>query len=736
MSKQLLLLVLFVCLAVGAMAASDEQYRQIRVTYETPADIDRLLQLGLDVVWRGDTYVDIIVNETEYARFQSEGITGEVIHESVVDFYRTRLLTEKAMGGYKTLSEIYAYLDTIIAANPDIVSPRQSIGQTIEGRDMWAVKISDNPTVDEDEPEVLFTAAIHAREVITPEALFYFIDHLVDNYAVDPDITDLINNRELWFILVCNPDGYYHNEVIAPEGGGQWRKNRRDNLDGSFGVDLNRNFGYRWGYNNSGSSPIPAYVTYRGLAPFSEPETQNLRDFAIEREFVLSVYLHSYSNLIIWPWGYRALYTEDEDVFAAMGDSMSSYNGYTAGPTATTIYDANGGSDDWYYGEDKLKSRTIAFTIEIGGEEDGFWPALFRVPTLVEENLQPLMFAARAADRMFSLRPPRAPVVTVDSIPPTGDYTVYWSHSDSLNAAVAYELLELQNPVVEPDPANNLSSWQTDGFEISASQFVSAPASFFAGSDNGRLQYLSAAHPLAVEVGDTLRFQTSYFLNEDCEYLYVEVSTDGLDFVTLEGNLTTADNPNACNRGHGITGFSDWVEATFDLSAYAGLEVMIRLVYEGCPLGSSNGVYIDDIYPVPGFTDTTVLASALTDTSFEITGRPDGFYWYQVRARDNEDQWSVLSRAGRTEAGYEPPCCVGTTGDIDCSPGGLVDISDISALIDHLFLELTPLCCEPSANLNYPGAGAQNSDTLVDITDLSILIDNQFLTLTPLPACP
>ena len=736
MSKQLLLLSLFVCLAVTAFAASDEQYRQIRFPYETRADLDSLFRLGLDVVYRGDDYIDVIVNEAEYTRLQDRGITGEIIHESVVDYYRDRLQAQKAMGDYKTLSEIYAYLDAIIADHPDIVSARQSIGQTIEGRDIWAVKISDNPNVDEDEPEVLYTAAIHAREVITPEALFYFMDHLTDLYDTDQDVQDIVNNRELWFILVCNPDGYYHNEVIAPYGGGMWRKNRRDNGDGTFGVDLNRNFGYRWGYDNYGSSPSSYSETYRGTGPFSEPETQNLRDFALQREFVLAVYLHSYSNLIIWPWGFRALYTQDEDAFAPMGDSMSSYNGYVAGPTATTIYSANGGSDDWYYGEQKTKNKIMAFTIEIGNEDDGFWPFPLRIPTLVQENLGPLMFTARAADRMFAPRLPQAPVVTADTIPPTGDYTISWSHPDTLNPAVDFDLWEFQGPMTAPDSANDLGAWHGEGWEVSAARYASPPTSFHAEASEIPVRSITTSHPLTVEAGDTLRFQTRYYLADDCEYAYVEASTDGLEFAPLEGNITTEDDPNGMNRGHGITGASAWTEATFDLSDYEGRRILIRFTYQGCPYSAQEGIYIDDIRPLPGFADTTVLAAGLADTSFDVTGRPDGFYWYQARARDAESQHSILSMGTRVEAGYVPPCCVGTTGDVNCSPGGVVDISDVQTLIDNLFLTLTPLCCEESANLNYPGSGSATTDTLVDITDLSLLIDNQFLTLTPLPPCP
>src|SRR5690606_8892087 len=133
-----------------------------------------------------------------------------------------------------------------------------------------------------------YYGAIHAREVITPEVLIYIMRYLTNNYGIDPQVTYLVDNRELFFSTVVNPDGYYYDEVIEPDGGGLWRKNRRNNGDGSYGIDLNRNFGYQWGYDDEGSSPDGSDETYRGASAFSEPETQRLRDFMISRNFVIA----------------------------------------------------------------------------------------------------------------------------------------------------------------------------------------------------------------------------------------------------------------------------------------------------------------------------------------------------------------------------------------------------------------------------------------------------------------
>ena len=137
--------------------------------------------------------------------------------------------------------------------------------------------------------EVLYTGLTHAREPLSMMNLFYFVQLLCENYGTDPELTYLIDNREMWFIPVVNPDGYLYNESIQPNGGGMHRKNRRDTncVDGTNrGVDLNRNYGYSWGANNTGSSPDPCSTTYRGTEEFSEPETAAVRDFVEDREFM------------------------------------------------------------------------------------------------------------------------------------------------------------------------------------------------------------------------------------------------------------------------------------------------------------------------------------------------------------------------------------------------------------------------------------------------------------------
>jgi hypothetical protein len=675
--------ILLFALAVPLLSQTlnDARDIQVRVWWDSKTDRMELLGRHYDIVYVGDQYFDIIVNQNELDQLQASKFKTEIVHQSVSAFYRSRLDSSKHMGGYRVLSEINAYVDTIVADHPTIVSKKVSIGQTLEGRDMWAIKISDNPQVDEDEPEVMYTACIHAREVITPEVILNFVDHITNNYGTDPDITALVDSREIWIVPIVNPDGYYHNQVISPGGGGMWRKNRRSNGDGSFGIDLNRNYGYEWGHDDIGSSPDGSDETYRGTGPFSELETQHLRDFALNHNFVITMYLHSASNLILWPWGYEQIYSPDQDIFANMGDSMAAWNSYEPGPI-WILYTANGGTDDWHYGEQTAKPKTFAFSMEIGSSSsDGFWPPVSRIPALKAENLQPLLYLTRQAGNIYQLRAPVAPQMLVPAQVPGAAYSVAWVHHDTLNPATTYELVEMQNPGKFLDSAASLANWSTDGFTVSSTRSHSGPASFFSGSGDNLNRSLSAKESLLVEAGDTLLFWTWYDIEVDWDYAYVEVSTDGgLTYSPIQGNISSETNPHGTNRGHGITGASvSWTLGRFDLSAFIGQNIYIRFAYvtDGSQFG--EGFYVDDVYPTFAYETTTIVSSSITDTFYTFTEKPSGFYYYKARAKDAQNQWGQFSGVAETFVR------AGDKGDLDVD-GIAYSIADL-ALYDLYLIQ-------------------------------------------------
>ncbi len=657
-----LLSLLLVCLLAGAGLADSQKYMQLKVFIDDKTTLESVLSMGLDIVRYDEASIEVIAFEDDYRRLAEQGIAMEVMQEDLEAFYQSRL-ADKDMGGYLTLAEINFYIDSIILMHPSIISPKQSLGQSIEGRDIWAFKISDNPLLDEDEPEVLYTAAIHAREVITPLVLQHYINWLVDNYGSDPEATELVNEREMWFVLCVNPDGYYYNELTNPGGGGMWRKNRRNNGGGSYGVDLNRNWGYEWGYDESGSSSSPSAETYRGTAAFSEPETQAMRDFHLARDFQVSVYYHSYSNLVLYSWGYDYFLTPDDDIFSAAADSMAAHNGYDPGP-AHGLYPANGVTDDWVYGEQTLKDKTFAFTFEVGSYSDGFWPSPSRIPALISENLEPNKYLARLAGNPYALRAPAAPVVAVADTVDSTYYAVSWTHDDTLNPAVAYELMELQDFQRVSDSANDWQHFTNNQFSITSARRNSDPTSFYSGQGNNLVRWFQTTEPQQVSLFDTLFFYTWFDIENNWDYAYVEISTDGVTFTPIPGNITTTSNPNGNNRGNGITGQSvGWMPARFPLGDWAGQEVYFRWSYYTDTYVVNEGFYVDDIFPIEGFASQAVIATNIPDTTYEFFDHPAGEFFYKVRAKDAEGQWGPYSTPVVTWVEGSGEVCIDSDGD-------------------------------------------------------------------------
>ncbi len=298
--------------------------------------------------------------------------------------------TPGSMGGYLTLAEMNQKIDDMIAAYPTLISTKENIGNSIEGRPIYAVKISDNPNVDEEEAEVHYNALHHAREPNSMHQLIFFMQYLLENYATDDRIKELVDSRELYFVPCLNPDGYEYNYQTNPNGGGFFRKNRRPNSDGTIGVDLNRNYSHGWGYNDSGSSPNGGSNAYRGTSPFSELETMHIRNYTNSHQFKLALHYHSYGNYWINPLSVPntpPLSALEEKIYDNYGAIQTRHNCYKVGTDVETVgYNANGVSLDWaHVGDLGLRDKIFAFTPEAG--IDGFWPTQNRIIPIAKENL-------------------------------------------------------------------------------------------------------------------------------------------------------------------------------------------------------------------------------------------------------------------------------------------------------------------------------------------------------------
>ncbi|WP_066756625.1 M14 family zinc carboxypeptidase [Crocinitomix algicola] len=289
-----------------------------------------------------------------------------------------------SMGGYFTYEEFLAELDEMFELYPDLITEKAGIlgFETWEGRPIHWVKISDNPMVDEDEHEVLYTAIHHAREPMSLSQTIYYMWYLLENYETNEEVRYLVDETELYFVPMINPDGYRYNQVTNPEGGGMHRKNRNPEIGtGNKGVDLNRNYGLHW--NESGTSPYENGDTFAGEGPFSEPETQAIKAFCEARSFKYAFNAHAHGDLLLFPlgWAHEA-FAEDHDYFQSYGNHMSLYNQYSA-IKSSDLYPASGDSDDWMYLDDlDTKPEIFAFTPEIG---DAFWPPVDAIlPTCKE----------------------------------------------------------------------------------------------------------------------------------------------------------------------------------------------------------------------------------------------------------------------------------------------------------------------------------------------------------------
>ncbi len=177
-----------------------------------------------------------------------------------------------------------------------------------------------------------------------------------------------------------------------------WRKNMRDNGGGVYGVDLNRNYGYMWGCDDTGSSPDSTGETFRGPSAFSEPETQAVKWLSEYYNFRLALNYHTYSNLLIYPWGYNNTATPDSLVFKTFGTVLCEQYDIIDGTAMETVgYVSNGDSDDWFYGEQGTKSKTFAMTPELGVETDDFWAPFDRIIPICKENINQNLNLARLA---------------------------------------------------------------------------------------------------------------------------------------------------------------------------------------------------------------------------------------------------------------------------------------------------------------------------------------------------
>ncbi len=314
---------------------------------------------SLDVDVLGVDYkakkVDVLISQRVFEILSERKFNIEVIEENVLESFNFA-----PDQNYKNPEEVKNFLADIANRFPNITN-LYKIGETVEGREIYAIKISDNPDLREpEESTILFNSMHHAREIMTPEVSMDIIEYLVTNYS-NPQVKHWVDSNEIWVVPMLNMDG--NNKVWTSNS--MWRKNTRN----GHGVDLNRNYPHLWGKCN-GSSGSTYSETYRGPSPASEPETQALMGLVQKIRPVFDISYHSYSELVLYPYGCKGMKTQTWKVVEGVGKELGSLLNYQPGTPWEILYSADGGDIDWMY----QAYQVIPYVLELNSRSQGFHP--------------------------------------------------------------------------------------------------------------------------------------------------------------------------------------------------------------------------------------------------------------------------------------------------------------------------------------------------------------------------
>jgi Zinc carboxypeptidase/Domain of unknown function (DUF5011)/GEVED domain/Secretion system C-terminal sorting domain/Fibronectin type III domain len=500
-----------------------------------------------------------------------------------------------SMGGCLTYSEMLAELDQMRALYPNIISIKTDASPTNQkthgnsytnggayatwpGQTIYYVRISDNPDTDEaNEPESLYTGMTHSREVSSMMNLMYYMWYLLENYNSDAGIKNLVDNHEMYFIPVANPDGLLWNQQIAPNGGGMQRKNLGPYNTGNNaarGVDLNRNYNYFWGshaiYANGtvGSSGTASSDVYRGPSAFSEPETQIVRDFSATKQFKTAMNHHASSNLI--PHAYNgypgAPASGREAEYHKFSHDMTRFNRYVYGEAPDILTIANGDMSDWMLGgatdlngSNGSGKAILALAPENGSwitadGEGGFWPNATKIVEIAQRAMR-MNFANAYHSGKFA---------HLHDLTPTNINTT----SGNLKFGLEYIGQTLGNITVDVTP-------------ISSNIISITPPVTQTGWAKLEQRTLNAPYTLspAIQANDEIEFQVSV--------------TNDNGYLMYRANITKRYNPTVLAQNNpDATGISEWTSS--GSSAWG-------TVTTAGPFGSSTVAITDS--PVGAYTN-------------------------------------------------------------------------------------------------------------------------------------
>jgi len=499
-----------------------------------------------------------------------------------------------ADSGYHTYAEMSSETATATTDYSSIVT-RMSLGKSYEGRELWALKVSDNVATDEAEPEAIFTCNQHAREHLTVEMCLYLLRELTSKYSSDPRVKAVVDSREIWIVPMVNPDGVEFD--VATGSYRSWRKNRQPNAGSSYvGTDLNRNWGYNWGCCN-GSSTSTSSDTFRGAAAFSAPESKALSNFINSRvlggkqQLKAHIDFHTYSELVLWPYGFTyadtaaGLTQDDRDAHATLGQQMAAASNYTA-EQASDLYITDGTINDWVWGAHKIFSYTFEMypKTSAGG---GFYPPDEVIARETSRNREASLKLLESADCVYRVINKAAQYCGTETTLFSDDFET--AKGWTVNASSTDTATLGQWVRANPEQTDSSGPKQLGTTVSGVTDMVTGPlAGASPGAhdvDGGTTSVRSPA--VTLTGGSSYQLRLSWYLAHGSN----ASASDGFRIRVIGTSTSTVLD----RRGAAADVDAAWQSATYDLSAFAGQTVRIVLEATDAAEASLVEAGVDDV---------------------------------------------------------------------------------------------------------------------------------------------
>jgi hypothetical protein len=715
--------------SVSAMASGPyDGHKIVRVWPESTRQQLAITQIPMSLMEEGerrDGGTAYLADPEALALLRSVGVAFEIVVDDVqamVDAEKSRLDARTRWGldvmprgddsffqEFRDFDELNAFFDALMLTHPGLIA-RESIGSSIQSRAIEAFTIAA-PGDPDSRPSIIFNGTAHAREWISPMTVAYIMRELLDNYASDERVTRILDSVTFRIAPIMNPDGF----VYSWNSQRLWRKNRRNNGDGTFGVDWNRNWATGWG--GTGSSGTTSSDVYRGTAPFSEPETVALRDYILATpNTAFHIDFHSYSQLVLWPWGYtngeipEPDRTIHQNIAVAYADTIASETGAAYDPIKSSdLYLAGGASSDWAYSPGGVFSLTVELR-PLSEGQGGFAPSPTIILPTARENFAAVLELAETVATGVSLAfvdgapmivEPNAPTPITISITPvfSGPLDPFsgllWSRIGNSGPFSPSTLTPVAGVYTGELPAAPCGSVVQYFFEIDSNSGVTytipfaAPASTYtaqaiervtafeddmetdtgwivgAPGDNASTGIWERTNPQ----GTTAQPEDDHTpTGTDCWVTDGRAGT-GTGSYDVDDGVTTLTSPRLDATGAGEAFLSFWVWYSNDLGAAPGEDSMPVLISDD---DGATWVLLEDI---------GVSTSDWENRRFRVADfvTPSDAIRVRFQARDLGSGSLVEAAVDDLSIGLIG--CTGNPADL-APPFGVLDLADIAAFID------------------------------------------------------